>query len=199
MNVVESQCYSFGFWCWSPEHRPAWRVSRSGAFPGSSALGSAAGRGRCASGLAALLGGDGAKGALVPRLCVQRCFTGVRCVSPASRGARRQDEPGSCLEEEAQQARDAPPSGAASQLLEQRKEGDGYGMGSASSSSHPTPSWELGCWIPTFPALHSSLRSLVPLSLQFPMEDRAPFLSWLVTRKANPLGTSQCHSCKDQG
>lgn len=39
MNVVESQRYSFGFWCWSPEHGPAWRVSRSGAFPGSSAFG----------------------------------------------------------------------------------------------------------------------------------------------------------------
>lgn len=129
---------------------------------------------------------------------VQRCFTGFSCVTPAGRGARRQDEPGSCLEEGMQQTRDAPPSGAASQLLEQRKEGDGYGMGSASSSSHPTSSWELGCWIPTFPALHSSLR-LVPLSLQFPVEGRAPFLSWLVTRKAHPLGTSQRHSCKDQG
>lgn len=134
----------------------------------------------------------------MPGLCVQQCLTGFSCVTPAGRGARRQDEPGSCLEEEMQQTRDAPPSGAASQLLEQRKEGDGYGMGSASSSSHPTSSWELGCWIPTFPALHSSLR-LVPLSLQFPVEGRAPFLSWLVIRKANPLGTSQRHSCKDQG
>lgn len=199
MNVVESQRYSFGFWCWSPEHGPAWCVSCSGAFPGSLAFGL---RGRTAEAVPVAsqprLGSGRAEDAPVPRLCVQPRFTRVSGAIAAARLPRPSRPVGRAGGMSRAPAWERKRSRrvmrfsiwcCVTQLLEQRKEGDGDGMGSASSSFHPTSSWELGCWIAAFPALHGSLRSLVPPQFTVPCGGQSPISQLISGQKSKSFGS----------